>query len=94
MSFLETLKNILSPQPPADKPPLDSSWQAPPGEEPVVPAAPLFDIYTVKEGDTLSRIAERQWHDAGRWPEIAEANRAMLPDPDKIFPGQELKIPR
>ncbi|NWA28701.1 LysM peptidoglycan-binding domain-containing protein [Pseudomonas gingeri] len=92
MSLLDTLKNLLHPQPTADKPP-DNPWQVPPVEDPLV-SVPLFDTYTVQPGDTLSMIAEQKLHDAGRWPEIAEANRATVPDPNNIRPGQELKIPR
>jgi len=94
MNLLETLKNLLNPQPTADKPPLDGSWQVPPMEDPLAPAAPLFDIYTVQPGDTLSEIARRQLNDAGRWLEIAEANRVTVLDLDRLEPGQQLKIPR
>jgi len=94
MNLLETLKSLFHPQPTADKPPPDSGWQAPPVEDPIAPAVPLFDIYTVQPGDTLSEIASRQLNDAGRWLEIAEANRETVPDPNEIRPGQELKIPR
>jgi nucleoid-associated protein YgaU len=49
--------------------------------------------YTVVSGDTLSHIAQRHYGDAGRWPAIFEANRDKLSDPDRIFPGQVLRIP-
>ena len=49
--------------------------------------------YTVRSGDTLSRIAQRQLGDAGRWPEIFVLNRGILTDPDKIVPGQVLVLP-
>ncbi|MEF9671761.1 LysM peptidoglycan-binding domain-containing protein [Pseudomonas sp. PCH446] len=94
MSLLDTFKKILKPESSDDKPQPDSHVQAPPVEDPPASSEPLFGIYTVQPGDTLSKIAERELHDAGRWPEIAEANRATLPDPDKIKPGQQLKIPR
>jgi len=92
MSLLDTLKNILNPSDGKSQP--DSSDQVPPVQNPPASAEPLFDIYTVQPGDTLSRIAGRELHDAGRWQEIAAANRATLPDPNKIVPGQKLKIPR
>lgn len=47
--------------------------------------------YTVKKGDTLSRIAASQCGNANLWPRIAEANR--LRDPNLIKPGQQLVIP-
>jgi nucleoid-associated protein YgaU len=49
--------------------------------------------YTVKAGDTLSKIAKEQLGDASAYPKIFEANRDQLNDPDKIKPGQVLKIP-
>ena len=50
-------------------------------------------IYVVKSGDSLSKIAQREYGDAHAWKPIFEANRDILKDPDKIFPGQKLKIP-
>ena len=41
----------------------------------------------------LSKIAQREYGDASAWNRIYEANRDLLKDPDKIFPGQKLKIP-
>ena len=49
--------------------------------------------YTVKAGDTLSKIAKEHLGDANAYPRIFEANRDQLSDPDKIKPGQVLKIP-
>lgn len=50
--------------------------------------------YTVQSGDSLSKIAQREYGDAGAWRRIFEANRDQIDDPDLIQPGQELKIPR
>lgn len=50
--------------------------------------------YTVKKGDTLSAIAKETLGSANRYPEIFEANKPMLKDPDKIYPGQVLRIPK
>ena len=50
-------------------------------------------FYTVKSGDTLSKIAKRYLGSARLYPEIFEANRPMLTHPDKIYPGQVLRIP-
>lgn len=49
--------------------------------------------YEVKSGDTLSGIAQSMYADASKYPKIFEANRPMLSDPDKIYPGQKLVIP-
>jgi nucleoid-associated protein YgaU len=49
--------------------------------------------YTVKAGDTLSKIAKQHLGDANAYMAIFEANRDQLSDPDKIKPGQVLKIP-
>ena len=50
-------------------------------------------LYTVKRGDTLSAIAKTFYKDAGKYPRIFEANRPMLGNPSKIYPGQVLRIP-
>lgn len=50
-------------------------------------------FYTVKSGDTLSKIAKEMYGDANRYNAIFEANKPMLSDPDKIYPGQTLRIP-
>ena len=49
--------------------------------------------YTVQKGDTLSHIAKEFYGKASRWNAIFDANRDQLDDPDKIYPGQVLKIP-
>lgn len=49
--------------------------------------------YTVKSGDTLSKISKEMYGDANRYPAIFEANKPMLSDPDRIYPGQMLRIP-
>lgn len=55
--------------------------------------APEATYYTVQSGDTLSKIAKAQYGNAMKYPVIFEANRPMLADPDKIYPGQVLRIP-
>jgi nucleoid-associated protein YgaU len=49
--------------------------------------------YTVKSGDSLSKIAKEVYGDASEWKKIHEANKAAIPNPDLIHPGQELQIP-
>ena len=51
-------------------------------------------FYQVKSGDTLSKIAKDVYGDANQYPQIFEANRPMLKDPDEIYPGQMLRIPQ
>lgn len=55
---------------------------------------PEATFYTVKKGDSLSKIAKEHYGDASRYPAIFEANRPMLKDPDLIYPGQVLRIPQ
>ena len=52
------------------------------------------EMYVVKKGDTLWAIATEAYGDGSRYPEIFEANKPMLTDPDLIFPGQVLRIPQ
>ena len=54
---------------------------------------PEARYYTVAKGDTLSKIAKQHYDDANKYPQIFEANKPMLKDPDKIYPGQSLRIP-
>ncbi|MFP3889970.1 peptidoglycan-binding protein LysM [uncultured Ralstonia sp.] len=49
--------------------------------------------HTVERGDTLSAIAKKFYDDANKYPVIFEANKPMLSDPNKIYPGQKLRIP-
>jgi nucleoid-associated protein YgaU len=50
--------------------------------------------YTVEPGDSLSKIAKREYGDAGKWQRIYAANRNIISNPDLIQPGQVLTIPR
>lgn len=51
-------------------------------------------FYTVKSGDSLSKIAKEHYDDPMRYKEIFEANQPMLKNPDLIYPGQVLRIPQ
>ena len=51
-------------------------------------------FYTVVKGDTLSKISKAQYGDAMKYNVIFEANKPMLTHPDKIYPGQVLRIPQ
>ena len=57
----------------------------------LAPNAP--DRYTVKKGDTLGAIAKAHYGKAGAYMKIFEANQPLLKDPDRIYPGQVLRIP-
>ena len=56
-------------------------------------AAPAAKTYTVKPGDTLSKIAKETLGDANAYTAIFDANRDQLSDPNQIKPGQVLKLP-
>ena len=59
-----------------------------------VPQASAPTTYTVKAGDTLSKIAKEHLGNANAYMDIFNANKDQLQDPDKIKPGQVLKIPQ
>ena len=56
-------------------------------------AAAGSQSYTVQAGDSLGKIAKHFYGDAAQWKKIHEANRAAIPNPDLIRPGQQLTIP-
>ena len=64
-------------------------------EEEVATEAPAAEavIYTVKKGDTLWAIAKAHYGEGSKYMAIFEANTPMLKHPDKIYPGQALRIP-
>ncbi len=61
------------------------------GDAQIMPAAKR--TYTVKAGDSLSKIAEREYGDASQWKKIYEANRDAIKNPDLIHPGQTFTLP-
>jgi nucleoid-associated protein YgaU len=68
--------------------------EQPAAVEEAPPAAAAPEIYVVQSGDSLSAIAQQLYGDAGQYTRIFEANRDKISDPNLIFPGQELVIPR
>jgi nucleoid-associated protein YgaU len=50
-------------------------------------------MYTVVKGDNLSKISKQFYGTPNKYPQIFEANKPMLTHPDKIYPGQVLRIP-
>jgi nucleoid-associated protein YgaU len=77
--------------PPTAPPLADDADNAP---EPPEEETPSSQFYTVESGDTLGAIAKRFYGNAGKYMTIFEANRPMLEDPNKIYPGQVLRIPQ
>ncbi len=54
----------------------------------------LLDLYyEIQKGDTLWKVADIYYKDGSRYPEIVEANREVIKDADKIYPGQMIRIP-
>ncbi|MCB0176953.1 MAG: LysM peptidoglycan-binding domain-containing protein [Anaerolineae bacterium] len=64
-----------------------------PATAPTPVQATAARIYEVKPGDSLSKIALEVYGNAGRWPEIFEANKDQIKNPNLIHPGQKLRIP-
>jgi nucleoid-associated protein YgaU len=62
---------------------------------PGTPAAdnPYTQVHVVQSGDTLSKIAQKYYGDASLYTKIFQANRDVLSDPNRISPGQKLRIP-
>ena len=52
------------------------------------------EFYTIQKGDTLSGIAKKFYGKASDYPKIFEANREVIKDPDLIYPGQVIRIPK
>jgi nucleoid-associated protein YgaU len=57
------------------------------------PEQERVEYYIIEKGDTLSKIAQRFYGDANKYPRIFEANREVIKDANRIFPGQKLRIP-
>ncbi|MFQ5680549.1 MAG: LysM peptidoglycan-binding domain-containing protein [Candidatus Omnitrophota bacterium] len=53
-----------------------------------------FSLYTVQKGDTLQKISRRFYGTTKRWQYLYEANEDILKGPDKVYPGQEIRVPR
>ncbi len=66
---------------------VDDQLTAPPAEEET-------EFYTIKSGDTLSKIAKSYYGNAMKYPVIFEANREVIKDADLIYPGQTIRIPK
>ena len=63
------------------------------GAAPAASTAGRTRYYTIQSGDTLSKIAKEHYGDSGDYNKIFDANREVIEDPDKIYPGQQIRIP-
>ena len=55
--------------------------------------APSTNFYTIQSGDSLWKIAQKHYGDGNKWNALFEANREVIKDPDKIYPGQQIRVP-
>lgn len=55
--------------------------------------APEVQYYTIKSGDSLSKIAKEFYGNAMDYPKLFEANKEVIKDPDLIYPGQKIRVP-
>jgi len=86
----------LVPRPPAARPSAPhSSSQPRAAAESAAPAESeaAAEYYEIQSGDTLSAIAKRYYGKASAYMKIFEANREVIKDPNKIYPGQKIRIP-
>ena len=52
------------------------------------------EFYVIQKGDTLWKIAEKAYGDGSKYNRIVDVNREVIRDPNKIFPGQKIRIPK
>ena len=64
-----------------------------PAPEPEAAPAPQDEIYEIKSGDTLGKIAKHYYGNASKYVKIFEANQDIIENPDRIYPGQKIRIP-
>lgn len=78
----------------ASRPAAEATSEAP--AAPAAPAAPEVsdELYVIKSGDTLGKIAKEFYGKASAYMKIFEANRGVIDNPDRIYPGQTIRIPR
>jgi len=97
MGLLDKILGRKTPDKPADFSDVrsgSSSTALPPRAHAPAPSAPPVPrTYTVVAGDSLSKIAKREYGDGNKWPQIFDANRDKIKNPDMIHPGQVLVIP-
>lgn len=62
--------------------------------KPSAPPEPEFTFYTIVSGDSLSKIALKYYGNAQKWQTLFEANREVIQNPDLIYPGQVIRVPK
>jgi nucleoid-associated protein YgaU len=82
-----------SPAPHAKVEPSSLSTKSVQSPAPISPKAVAGEAYTIKAGDTLSKLAERYYGAHWKWGQIYEANRERIKNPDYIYIGQKITIP-
>lgn len=100
MGILDKIFDRKSDKPAEPRPDFSNVRSGGSSTAPPAPLAPQPDVtigsgktYVVVKGDSLSKIAKREYGDANKWRTIYEANKDRIKDPDLIYPGQELKVP-
>lgn len=71
-----------------------AAGSAAPVDAPAGEAEEETEFYVIQAGDTLGKIAKAVYGDAMQYPKIFEANREVIQDPDKIFVGQKIRLPK
>jgi nucleoid-associated protein YgaU len=91
--FKKGKEEPVKPRQPANAPRQTTpSVQTPSSAQPT-PASPAVREYTIKSGDSLSKIAKQYYGNAADWDKIYKANKDKIKDPNTIFPGQKIVIP-
>jgi hypothetical protein len=63
------------------------------GANGIEPAPTEFVVDVIEKDEWLSKLALKYYGDAEKWPIIHEANKYKIPDPDKVYPGQVVRVP-
>ena len=94
MGLLDFFKKGVEKKVEPTKPPTPSVATKPLVTQPAASkAAPTMQEYTIKSGDSLSKIAKQFYGDASKWSIIHMANKDIIKDPNLIHPNQKIKIP-
>ena len=72
----------------------DAGLTVKPAPEPPKEPEPEFAFYTIVSGDSLWKIAAKFYGNGAKWNALFEANREVIQDPDKIYPGQVIRVPK
>ena len=72
----------------------ESWWLSTTAAAPATPPVETVEYYEIQRGDTLSAIAKRYYGKGSAYRRIFEANRELIKDPDEIYRGQKIRIPK